>query len=94
MLRNLKVSGRKLLLVTGRKLDDLRRVFAHCDVFDRIVAENGGVLVGPGASNGRHLADGPPAELIEALLRRGVEPLDVGQVVVASREPYQSYSCR
>ncbi len=89
VLRRVGESGRKLLLVTGRKLDDLRQVFAHTDVFDRIVAENGGVLAGPGATNERALAAAPPAELVEALSRRGVEPVDVGQVVVASREPHQ-----
>jgi hypothetical protein len=34
-------SARRLLLVTGRELPDLTRVFPRIDLFDRIVAENG-----------------------------------------------------
>jgi hydroxymethylpyrimidine pyrophosphatase-like HAD family hydrolase len=90
MLRRLKGSGRKLILVTGRQLDDMRRVFAHTDLFDRMVAENGGVLSGPGGAGERALAASPPAELIAALERRKVEPLDVGHVVLASCEPHQT----
>ena len=41
-------SGRKLLLVTGRELDDLRSVFAEVDLFDGVVAENGALLYDPG----------------------------------------------
>jgi hydroxymethylpyrimidine pyrophosphatase-like HAD family hydrolase len=90
MLQRLKGSGRKLILVTGRQLDDMRRVFRHTDLFDRMVAENGGVLSGPGGAGERALAAAPPAELIAALERRNVEPLDVGHVVLASCEPHQT----
>ena len=37
-------SGRKLLLVTGRKLDDLLKVLPQVELFDQVVAENGGLL--------------------------------------------------
>src|SRR5947208_2756779 len=39
-LRRVTASGRRLLLVTGRELDDLFAIFPHYHVFDRIVAEN------------------------------------------------------
>jgi hydroxymethylpyrimidine pyrophosphatase-like HAD family hydrolase len=39
-------SGRRLLLVTGRELPDLVRVFPRIDLFDRVVAENGALLFG------------------------------------------------
>src|SRR5436190_21833374 len=81
-LLRLKGSGRRLLLVTGRRLEHLERAFAHCEVFDRIVAENGGVLAGPGSSKPRALADSPPHELVAALRKRHVTPLDIGQVVI------------
>jgi hydroxymethylpyrimidine pyrophosphatase-like HAD family hydrolase len=42
-LERLRASGRKLLLVTGRQLDDLCHVFAHMTLFEVIVAENGAV---------------------------------------------------
>jgi hypothetical protein len=46
-LRSFRQSGRKLILVTGRELPDLRRVFSHLDLFDAAVVENGAVLVDP-----------------------------------------------
>ena len=45
--RRLHDSGRKLILVTGRELDELRSVCPFLDRFDRVVAENGGVLYRP-----------------------------------------------
>jgi HAD superfamily hydrolase (TIGR01484 family) len=46
-LGRLRKSGRRLLLVTGRELDDLRRVCPDLEPFDLIVAENGAVLYEP-----------------------------------------------
>ncbi|HTL54446.1 MAG TPA: hypothetical protein VL361_02155 [Candidatus Limnocylindrales bacterium] len=43
----MRSSGRKLLLVTGRKLDELLSVFPRADLFDAIIAENGAVLFWP-----------------------------------------------
>ena len=42
-LRQLKETGRRLVLVTGRELADLRHAFAEITIFDRVVAENGAV---------------------------------------------------
>jgi HAD superfamily hydrolase (TIGR01484 family) len=38
-LQRLRVSGRKLILVTGRILSDLLTIFPQVDVFDRLVVE-------------------------------------------------------
>ena len=46
-LRKLKQSGRKLLLVTGRQLPDLKKVLPEIALFDLVVAENGGILFDP-----------------------------------------------
>jgi len=46
-LRSLKQSGRRLVLVTGRELPDLQRVFSQLDLFDIAAVENGGLLVEP-----------------------------------------------
>ncbi|HSC37864.1 MAG TPA: HAD-IIB family hydrolase, partial [Chitinophagaceae bacterium] len=43
-LQKLKATGRVLVLVTGRELHDLEKVFAGYRVFDYIVAENGALL--------------------------------------------------
>ncbi|MGN9787393.1 HAD-IIB family hydrolase [Nonomuraea sp. ZG12] len=87
-LERVSRSGRKLLLVTGRELDDLLTVFPHADLFDLVVAENGGLLYDPGQRTRDPLADAPPAEFVERLRAQGVTPLGVGAVVVATREPY------
>ena len=47
-LERLADSGRKLLLVTGRKLDDLLKVLPQVELFDQVVAENGGAAVAAG----------------------------------------------
>ena len=88
-LKQLAASGRKLLLVTGRELDDLLSVFPAADLFDRIVAENGAVLYRPATRERKRLAERAPEELVDLLNRRGVSPLSVGEVIVATLEPNQ-----
>src|SRR6516225_6301063 len=83
-LRRLKASGRWLLLVTGRRLPDLERVFGEVNIFDAVVAENGALLALPRRAEVRRLAPGPPPLFLEDLGRRRVEPLAVGQTVVAT----------
>jgi HAD superfamily hydrolase (TIGR01484 family) len=59
-LRRLKDSKRKLVLVTGRELDDLRAVFPETDLFDALVVENGAVFVRPADREVVELAPRPP----------------------------------
>ncbi|HXX69845.1 MAG TPA: HAD family hydrolase [Polyangiaceae bacterium] len=89
-LARLKGSGRRLLLVTGRTLSDLKSVFARVDLFDRIVAENGAVLFEPAFAALRALGEPPPREFVDALREQGVEPLQVGRVIVSTRHPHES----
>jgi len=86
-LRRLGATGRKLILVTGRQLNDLLRVFPDARLFDAVVAENGAVLHRPATGDTRVLAPPPPAHFVETLRRRRVEPLWRGQVVVAPVQP-------
>jgi hydroxymethylpyrimidine pyrophosphatase-like HAD family hydrolase len=86
-LERLRASGRRLLLVTGRELDDLIRVFPAVHVFDRIVAENGALVYEPATRELHALADAPPDEFVRELERCGVAPLSVGRVIVATCEP-------
>ncbi|RJL31719.1 HAD family hydrolase [Bailinhaonella thermotolerans] len=87
-LERVSRSRRKLILVTGRELDDLFRVFPHCDLFDLIVAENGGVLYEPAHRTVQPLAAPPPPAFVERLRAECASPLGVGHVIVATREPY------
>jgi HAD superfamily hydrolase (TIGR01484 family) len=87
-LERLRASGRRLLLVTGRELDDLMRVFPHAHLFDRIVAENGALVYDPATREVQLLAEAPPHDFVRELERRGVAPLSVGRVIVATWEPH------
>ncbi|GAA2203993.1 HAD-IIB family hydrolase [Nonomuraea monospora] len=93
-LERLSRAGFKLLLVTGRELDDLLSVFPHPGLFDLIVAENGGLLYDPRQRTCDTLAAPPPAELAERLRAEGVSPLGVGQVLIATREPHDVHVLR
>jgi len=88
-IERLRRSGRRALLVTGRELEDLKSVFDRLDLFDRVIAENGALLYRPQTREEVVLAEPPPAELANLLRKRGVAPLGVGQVIVATREPHQ-----
>jgi len=85
-----KAAGKKLVMVTGRELPDLRQVFDHLDVFDAVVAENGALLYLPGTAEERALAPPPSPALVEALKAAGVEPLSVGRSIVATWEPHEA----
>ena len=52
-------SGRKLIMVTGRELPDLKRVFPRLDLFSRVVAENGAVLLYPSPLKPKAGLNGP-----------------------------------
>jgi HAD superfamily hydrolase (TIGR01484 family) len=89
-LDRLRASGRRLILVTGRELDDLRIAFPELDRFDVVVAENGALLYLPDAAEERPIAPEPPAAFVRALEARGVSPLSVGRGIVATWEPNET----
>jgi hydroxymethylpyrimidine pyrophosphatase-like HAD family hydrolase len=85
-LENVRASGRKLLLVTGRHLPDLQRVFAKLELFDRVVAENGALLYDPASREEKALVEAPKEEFLEELRKAGVS-FEVGRSIVASWTP-------
>ena len=87
-LCDFKNSGRKVLLVTGREMHDLKSVFSEAALFDLVVAENGAVLFNPANDEERALAPAPSEPFVEALRRAGVTSLSVGKVIVATQEVY------
>jgi HAD superfamily hydrolase (TIGR01484 family) len=88
-LEELRASGRKLILVTGREIDDLQTVFDRLDLFDRVVAENGALLYRPATKEERVLGEAPAAAFVEALRKRGVDRISVGRCIVATWEPHE-----
>jgi HAD superfamily hydrolase (TIGR01484 family) len=89
-LRRLVDSGRKLVLVTGRELEDVLSLIREPELFARIVAENGAVLYQPASKEIRMLVAPPPPSFVEELRARGVDQLASGRVIVATREPHQA----
>ncbi len=89
-LQRLRDSGRKLILVTGREVEDLLRVFPRIDIFDRVVAENGALLYRPANREHKTLGEAPPAELVKALRGCGISPLSVGHCIVSTWQPHES----
>lgn len=88
-LLRLRRSGRKLLLVTGRELEDLMRACHYLDVFDAVVAENGALLYTPRPPAERPLATPPPPDFVATLRERGVTPISCGRIVIATWQPHE-----
>ena len=89
-LERLRSSGRKLLMVTGREIPDLKSVCPHLALFDLIVAENGALLYDPATQVQTALAAPPPEKFTATLRQRGVSPLSLGRVIVATWEPHET----
>ncbi|RUX04849.1 MULTISPECIES: HAD-IIB family hydrolase [unclassified Mesorhizobium] len=89
-LERFKKSGRKLLLVTGRELPDLKRVFPDVGLFDKVVAENGALIYTPASEEERVISLSPEPKFVARLKKQGVKPLSVGRSIVATWEPHQA----
>jgi hydroxymethylpyrimidine pyrophosphatase-like HAD family hydrolase len=89
-LERLIASKRRPVLVTGRELDDLKRVCQHLDLFEYVVAENGALLYEPATRKETLLAQRPPDSFIAALRARGISPISIGRVIVATWEPHET----
>lgn len=84
-----KAAGRRIVLVTGRELEELIGICPRLDLFDLCVAENGALLYRPGDRTEATLAPRPPDAFVEALVKQGVAPISRGRVIVATWEPHR-----
>jgi hydroxymethylpyrimidine pyrophosphatase-like HAD family hydrolase len=89
-LQRLRDSRRRLIMVTGRLLEDLEKVFPCLDLFDVVVAENGAQMNFPSKKESILLGEPPPPQFIEALRASNISPLSIGQVIVATWEPNET----
>lgn len=84
-LQRAKRDGHHVVIVTGRRWEKLRdvvpEVVALCD---RVVCEEGAVLVDVGTGAVTLLAAAVSPELVRALEAAGVSPLDIGRAVVGA----------
>src|ERR1700728_1052154 len=71
-IAGLRAKGIVVLIVTGRILEDLRRVAGDLHFVDGVVAENGAVLEFTDSGYSRVMGPPPPAKLLEALGREGI----------------------
>lgn len=87
-LERVRTSGRRAILVTGRRLDELLAIFPRIDLFDYVVAENGALMYSPRTKESIALAKPPPKAFVERLTELGVEHIAVGQVIIATWVPH------
>jgi hydroxymethylpyrimidine pyrophosphatase-like HAD family hydrolase len=78
------------MLITGRRLEDLFDTFPQVSMFDSVVAENGAVVYEPRTRKESVLWKPPPPEFVERLRQLGVQPLDVGRVIVSTWLPHHT----
>ncbi len=88
-LLRLQQNGIQTLLVTGRELEEFRKLNLHLPMFDLVVAENGAVMFHPSTGKVTALSKLPPEAFMMELTRRGVKPLSVGASIVATVEPHE-----
>ena len=86
VLRRARASGLKMILITGRVLDDLRTLFSELSLFDLVVAENGALLFDPALGSEEPLCGPSPDSFLQGLRDGGI-PFVVGRRVVATVRP-------
>ena len=82
-LQKLREAGTRLLLITGRSVENVVRILPAVELFHLVLGENGSVLYNPDSKITTLLGDLPPPAFIDSLKRKGVDPLSVGLVMVA-----------
>ena len=86
----LRASGRRAILITGRRLNNLLESCPDLSLFDYVVVENGAVVYEPRTREETLLGNPPPGQFVERLRQLKVDPLEIGKVVVATWAPHQN----
>lgn len=82
-----RAQGIVTLLVTGRVLEDVQRVFEDSSPFDAVVAENGAVVQLCGLERTLQIGAPPPEHFLGELRAQGV-PFHTGAVIVGTWEQH------
>jgi hydroxymethylpyrimidine pyrophosphatase-like HAD family hydrolase len=88
-VHRLRASGRKIILVTGRELPELKATFPYINVCDAVVGENGALLYWPAEDREEVLGEPPPESFILEMNRRDVKPFSIGRVIFATWRPHE-----
>lgn len=80
-IQEVRRRGIVVLIVTGRRVDDLQRVLGDLRVVNVVVAENGAVVLFPSSGRIVRLGQPPPAEFVMELDRRHID-IFVGECVI------------
>jgi hydroxymethylpyrimidine pyrophosphatase-like HAD family hydrolase len=80
------MSGRRMILVTGRRLDDLLGVCHRVDLFDYIVAKNGALVYAPRTREETLIGKPVPVEFTRRLAQKGIAH-HRGRVIVSAWLP-------
>jgi HAD superfamily hydrolase (TIGR01484 family) len=87
-LQTWKMSGRKLILCTGRVLPDFKNCFSPLDLFDLLVLENGATIYDPKTDRERLLCASPNLDLVKTLRARGMDRYHLGKAIIATWVPF------
>ena len=88
-LERFRDSGRRLILVTGRELDELLEIFPQSTSSSAWSPRTAPCCTAPTGREQKVLGEPPPPELVEAIRKKGVSPLSVGNAIIATVEPHQ-----
>jgi hydroxymethylpyrimidine pyrophosphatase-like HAD family hydrolase len=84
-LRAARADGHTMVIVTGRRWEELGHVVSEVlPMISRAICEEGGVLVNVGTGELTLLAEPAEPDLITALRAAGVPDLDIGHVVIGA----------
>lgn len=93
-IQRLREAGCQCILVTGRVMPELLKDCTCIEQFDRIVAENGALLYDPATKAQKLLCEAPPEEFVDRMRSLVPAPLEVGEAIVATWEPFQHEALR
>jgi hydroxymethylpyrimidine pyrophosphatase-like HAD family hydrolase len=85
-IERLRMSGRRVILVTGRRLEDLLGVCRRIDIFDYAVAENGALIYTPRTRAETLLGKPVPMEFTKRLTSMGVA-YEAGRIIISTWVP-------
>ncbi len=80
-IADVRLQGIAVILVTGRRLNDLRVIAGNLECFNAVVAENGAVLYFPESGQQALLGHAPNSRFLEGLRSRSI-PFTAGDSVV------------